>query len=84
MGQTVAMVTHDPVAAAYADRVLFLADGRIVDEMTDPTADRVLERLKRFDGHGGQPVERSGDSSGEPSPPSMDGLDGRSSPVRRV
>jgi putative ABC transport system ATP-binding protein len=84
MGQTVAMVTHDPVAAAYADRVLFLADGRIVDEMTDPTADRVLERLKRFDGHVGQPVERSGDSSGEPSPPSMDGLDGRSSPVRRV
>jgi putative ABC transport system ATP-binding protein len=49
MGQTVVMVTHDPSAASYADRVLFLADGRIVDEMTDPTADRVLERMKAFD-----------------------------------
>lgn len=45
-GQTVVMVTHDPAAAAYADRVLFLADGRIVDEMTDPTAARVLDRMK--------------------------------------
>ena len=43
------MVTHDPVAAGYADRVLFLADGRIVDEMTEPTADRVLDRMKSFD-----------------------------------
>ena len=50
LGQTVVMVTHDPAAASYADRVLFLADGRIVDEMTSPTADRVLERLKAFDG----------------------------------
>jgi putative ABC transport system ATP-binding protein len=48
-GQTVVMVTHDPVAASYADRVLFLADGRIVDEMLDPTADRVLERMKGFE-----------------------------------
>ncbi len=48
MGQTVVMVTHDPVAAAYADRVLFLADGSLVDEMTEPTAARVLDRLKRF------------------------------------
>ena len=47
--QTVVMVTHDPVAAGYADRVLFLADGRIVDEMADPTADRVLDRMKSFD-----------------------------------
>ena len=47
-GQTIVMVTHDPVAASYADRVVFLADGRIVDEMADPTADRVLDRLKRF------------------------------------
>ncbi|MFM2073639.1 MAG: hypothetical protein RLZZ623_3903 [Actinomycetota bacterium] len=46
--QTIVMVTHDPVAASYADRVVFLADGRIVDEMTDPTADRVLDRLKRL------------------------------------
>ena len=48
-GQTVVMVTHDPNAASYADRVLFLADGRIVDEMTEPTAERVLERMKSFD-----------------------------------
>ena len=48
MGQTIVMVTHDPSAAAYADRVLFLADGRIVDDMADPTADRVLDRMKRF------------------------------------
>ena len=52
MGQTIVMVTHDPVAASYADRVLFLADGRIVDEMADPTADGVLERMKRFDAVG--------------------------------
>jgi putative ABC transport system ATP-binding protein len=51
MGQTIVMVTHDPVAASYADRVLFLADGRIVDEMFDPTAERVLERMKAFDTH---------------------------------
>jgi putative ABC transport system ATP-binding protein len=50
MGQTVVMVTHDPVAAAYADHVLFLADGKIVDHMDDPTADRVLDRIKQF-GH---------------------------------
>jgi putative ABC transport system ATP-binding protein len=48
MGQTIVMVTHDPVAASYADQVLFLGDGRIVDEMTAPTAERVLDRLKRF------------------------------------
>jgi putative ABC transport system ATP-binding protein len=49
MGQTIVMVTHDATAASYADRVLFLADGRIVDEMAEPTADRVLERMKAFD-----------------------------------
>jgi len=49
MDQTVVMVTHDPVAAGYADRVLFLADGRIVDEMPDPTAERVLDRMKSFE-----------------------------------
>ncbi len=48
-GQTIVMVTHDPAAAGYADRVVFLADGRIVDEMSDPTAERVLDRMKRFD-----------------------------------
>ncbi|MEU3545291.1 ABC transporter ATP-binding protein [Streptomyces longwoodensis] len=52
LGQTVVMVTHDPVAAAYADRVVFLADGRIVDEMNAPTADSVLDRMKRFDAKG--------------------------------
>ncbi|MFH8387128.1 ABC transporter ATP-binding protein [Kitasatospora sp. NPDC018058] len=50
LGQTMVMVTHDPVAAGYADRVLFLADGVIVDEMHSPTADSVLERMRRFDG----------------------------------
>jgi len=48
LGHTVVMVTHDPTAAGYADRVLFLADGRIVDEMLGPTAERVLDRMKRF------------------------------------
>ena len=48
MGQTIVMVTHDPVAAAYADRIVFLADGRIVDEMHQPSAERVVERMKRF------------------------------------
>ena len=48
LGQTIVMVTHDPVAASYADRVLFLADGQIVDEMSAPTPDRVLDRLKSF------------------------------------
>ena len=48
-GQTIVMVTHDPNAASYSDRVLFLVDGRIVDEMAEPTAERVLERMKGFD-----------------------------------
>jgi putative ABC transport system ATP-binding protein len=48
LAQTIVMVTHDPVAASYADRVIFLADGKVVDEMTDPTAERVLDRMKRF------------------------------------
>jgi putative ABC transport system ATP-binding protein len=46
LGQTIVMVTHDPVAASYADRVVFLADGRIVDEVLDPTAESVLDRMK--------------------------------------
>ncbi|WP_149824005.1 ABC transporter ATP-binding protein [Streptomyces tailanensis] len=49
LGQTVVMVTHDPGAAAHSDLVLFLGDGRIVDRMERPTADAVLERMKRFD-----------------------------------
>ncbi|MGW5864823.1 ABC transporter ATP-binding protein [Streptomyces sp. NPDC055239] len=52
LGQTVVMVTHDPTAAAYADRVIFLADGRIVDEMHGPTAEGVLDRMKDFDAKG--------------------------------
>ena len=48
-GQTVIMVTHDPVAASYADSVMFLADGRIVDAMADPTPASVLDRIKAFE-----------------------------------
>ncbi|MGE0027280.1 MAG: ABC transporter ATP-binding protein [Thermoleophilia bacterium] len=48
-GQTIVMVTHDPHAASYADNVLFLADGQIIDEMPEPTTDRVLDRMKRFE-----------------------------------
>jgi len=44
-GQTVVMVTHDPVAASYASRILFLADGRIVDELLSPTRDAILARM---------------------------------------
>jgi putative ABC transport system ATP-binding protein len=51
-GQTVVMVTHDPTAASYAHRVIFLADGKIVDDMDDPTADLVLERMKGFEAKG--------------------------------
>jgi putative ABC transport system ATP-binding protein len=52
LGQTVVMVTHDPVAASYADRVVFLADGRIAGEIHGPTADQVLDRMKALDGTG--------------------------------
>ncbi|WP_026343716.1 ABC transporter ATP-binding protein [Nocardia sp. BMG111209] len=48
-GQTVMIVTHEPHAASYADRVVFLADGRLVDELRDPTADSVLERMKSME-----------------------------------
>jgi putative ABC transport system ATP-binding protein len=51
-GQSIVIVTHDPVAAGYADRALFLADGRLVDEMENPTAQSVLDRMKSFDGAG--------------------------------
>jgi putative ABC transport system ATP-binding protein len=50
LGQTIVMVTHDPVAASYADRIIFLADGHVVNEMTEPTADRVLDLMKSI-GH---------------------------------
>jgi putative ABC transport system ATP-binding protein len=47
-GQTIVMVTHDPVAASYADRVVFLEDGKIVDELSDPTPDSVIDRMRQF------------------------------------
>ena len=56
LGQTIVMVTHDPVAAAHADRAVFLADGRIVDDLSAPSADTVLERMTS--------VERAGSVSG--------------------
>ncbi|MFD4611824.1 ABC transporter ATP-binding protein [Streptomyces sp. NPDC058440] len=49
LGQTVVMVTHDPVAASYADRVVFLADGRLVDELYAPTSEAVLDRMRHVD-----------------------------------
>ena len=52
------MVTHDPSAAAYADRVIFLADGQIVDELLEPTATDVLDKMKNLD--------RRGSGNGEP------------------
>ena len=48
LGQTIVMVTHDPVAASYSDRVVFLADGRITDQLTDPTPDAVLDQMRRL------------------------------------
>ncbi len=48
LGQTIVMVTHDPVAAAYADRVIFLADGKIVDELLDPDAEQVIDQMKKL------------------------------------
>jgi putative ABC transport system ATP-binding protein len=57
-GQTAVMVTHDPASASYAQRLLFLADGRVVDELLEPTAEAVLDRMKAFEAddptvHGG-------------------------------
>ncbi|HEX5951450.1 MAG TPA: ABC transporter ATP-binding protein [Actinomycetota bacterium] len=49
-GQTIVMVTHDASAASHAERIVFLADGRIVDEMLEPTTDRVLDELKKLEG----------------------------------
>ena len=48
--QTIVMVTHDPIAAAYADRVVFLVDGRVVNEMQDPTAEQILDQMKALGG----------------------------------
>ena len=48
LGQTIVMVTHDPSAAAFADRVVFLADGKVVDELQDPTAEQILDEMKQL------------------------------------
>ncbi len=48
-GQTIVMVTHDPTAASYASRVVFLADGRVTDELADPHPDAILDRMRRLD-----------------------------------
>src|SRR5438132_7599797 len=50
LGQTIVMVTHDPIAASHAERVVFLADGKVVDEIDAPTTRRVLDRMKRIEG----------------------------------
>ncbi|MDQ0829560.1 putative ABC transport system ATP-binding protein [Streptomyces achromogenes] len=69
LGQTVVMVTHDPGAAAHSDLVLFLADGRLVDRMEQPSADAVLERMKRFDvgraPRAGGPLDGTADDASE-------------------
>ncbi len=67
-GQTIVMVTHDPTAASYADEVVFLADGRIVDGMRDPTPEAVLDRMKNLD-HTGDDEEDYGDYAGDEYPP---------------
>jgi putative ABC transport system ATP-binding protein len=48
--QTIVMVTHDPSAASFADRIVFLGDGKVVDEMLEPTTERILDRLKSLEG----------------------------------
>jgi len=48
-GQTILTVTHDPIAASYADRIVFLQDGQIVDEMREPTSEKVLDRMKSLE-----------------------------------
>jgi putative ABC transport system ATP-binding protein len=50
LGQTIVMVTHDPVAASYADRIVFLADGKVVGELHDPTQETVLDMMKQLGG----------------------------------
>nr|WP_190091354.1 ABC transporter ATP-binding protein [Streptomyces melanogenes] len=68
LGQTVVMVTHDPVAAGRADLVLFLADGRIVDEMPRPTAEAVLDRLRLFSGGPGTDAATAEDGAPDYDP----------------
>ncbi|MGC9440400.1 ABC transporter ATP-binding protein [Streptomyces sp. WG5] len=69
LGQTVVVVTHDPGAAARSDLVLFLGDGRIVDEMERPTSEAVLERMRLFTGTGLPDAPGSPSGAGTPSGP---------------
>jgi putative ABC transport system ATP-binding protein len=50
LGQTIVMVTHDPVAASYSEKVVFLADGRIVDDIDTPTPEKILDKMKELGG----------------------------------
>ncbi len=72
-GQTIVMVTHDPNAASYADHVTFLADGQVVDTLEAPTADRVLDRMRKLDPGGG--ADGSPTPAG-PSTPAGSAVDG--------
>lgn len=67
LGQTIVMVTHDPTAASYASRALFLADGHIVGDLADPTRESVLEKVGQLDPQAGQEPEAAGES--QPSVP---------------
>jgi putative ABC transport system ATP-binding protein len=49
LGQTIVMVTHDPIAASYAGRVVFMADGHVVDELGQPTAEKVIDKMRTLD-----------------------------------
>ena len=64
-GQTIVMVTHDPIAASYASRVVFLADGNVTDELADPNPDSILDRMRRLD-HEPTPDMASPDVEGHP------------------
>jgi putative ABC transport system ATP-binding protein len=48
-GQTIVMVTHDPLASSYADRVVFVGDGKVIGEIVEPTADQVIDHLRNWD-----------------------------------
>ena len=63
-GQTVVMVTHDPIAASYTDRVVFLADGKVVDELREPDRETVLDRMTRMDARQLDAVQAEGDLAG--------------------
>jgi len=67
-GQTIVMVTHDPVAASYADRVIFLADGVIVDDLDNPTADLVLDRMRTLDTPADTPAAPAAESRATTDP----------------